>query len=784
MNVLSSLFDTHSQQPPISSPPVSSHSPVVPPQAIIYRLVSIISSSISKASSTVAGINSDQKSASTISKITSKLLFWWTGSIYWIKRNPRIFSVYLITASTFLYIFAPTLFPSSFRFYITDSEEEEEDDDNGEYNGEKKSAKKLRKKSKKQRMQWLRRKKKEGKYTVGLINDANDCFANSNLQALSALRSLYGYICHLALLLPVEEADIAKYRQVLIDYERNKNESKKKPSSSSSSSFVSSSSNNLNGDNASTSATTTPTENNDDNDDDNDDYSVNRRGASITRAMPLEISMALGRMIVQLNEPILTPKALSPWSFLRVLENFYTSKISRSQHDAHELLHLILETLEIEYSRIKRYYIALQEEERGQSSASLNTSASQSNNNRIELPPFPFKGSTRDKITCSKCGYVSNTTPSSFIVLSLMVPQKHSVTLNELLLDFNSPEYIQDYGCTRCRLIALIGRLQTEYNKLSSIKKGSNNNNKSADNIKYTIKELSQYVDDPDKLPEKYSNSLPREINSPISKSTQFYKLPQILTIHLSRSIYEGYGASRNSCKVSVPEYLELIQDTSGQKQSESSEGRQSSSNSSSINSSSNGFAKAQSILGKKRRVQYTLVAMIRHKGTHYAGHYECFRRKNLTWWKTQLAAQNGINKKKQRKSTDTFSSVATDSNNNNNNHEVVDSASASSSSLSAAAAATTNNNNNNNTNTNGSSSNLESIQNMFSQFTSSSSSLSSSILGGQSEQQQLLNDVLPASINDDWWQISDDKVWEKSIKEVMKEESGAYLLFYERITK
>lgn len=45
------------------------------------------------------------------------------------------------------------------------------------------------------------------------------------------------------------------------------------------------------------------------------------------------------------------------------------------------------------------------------------------------------------------------------------------------------------------------------------------------------------------------------------------------------------------------------------------------------------------------------MVAVIRHKGTHYAGHYECFRRKNLAWWKSHLPmyqhypmAPNGAN--------------------------------------------------------------------------------------------------------------------------------------------
>lgn len=679
-------------------------------------------------------------------------------------------------------------------------------------------------------MRWPKQKKREGKYTVGLINKANDCFANSNLQALGALQGLYEYASRMATLQPPATAT-ASYQALVANTQH-----------------------------------------------DDTEKSI-RRSAAANLTGPLEISIALRNMIVLLNEPILDQKDLDPWIFLKALERFYNSLISRSQHDAHELLHLVLETLETEHSRIKRYYVSLREAAAKQSQSDTTSSSIEYLDNLIaSIPRFPFKGHTRDQITCSRCGYIPNTSPSSFIVLSLMVPQKSRATLTDLLVDFGAPEFIQDYGCARCRVSALVQRLTASIGAPSTSPQTRETQTR-------LLEELRPFVEDPDKLPAHLEAHLPRDVTSPIAKSTQFHALPEILAIHLSRSIYAGYGASRNSCKVSVPEYLELMEDFPAQEEPVQGESVED---------------KIKSLLGGKRAVQYVLVAMIRHKGTHYAGHYECYRRKNLPWWKSHLpfnnvsatrakpAATNGSSAQPGRLPTRPVTASATgpaharapatasssdskkedtgddesgeedytsvhrlpypqeqsssispaEISNKTHTHDAMSNGGSATDLRLTTATALEKSDVSGPAGTNGTSdggSQAQAPASAASSATNSSTSKSSSsswtfsfgFLGGGSSAvaadsadgraaptngaangkapssgspppaaaPSLLEvngtaveshadyEVLPPSTQYTWWQISDEKVWEKSMKDVLKEESGAYLLFYEKVS-
>lgn len=722
----------------------------------------------------------------------------------------QIFFLILGTSSA-LYILSPTLVDCI--LYLTS------DDDNSNKNN--KSSKK---------MMLVKRKKKAGKYTVGLVNPANDCFANSNLQALASLRLLYGYISTLALAVPPDITDMKRADE--------------SPASSASSTISS------------------PTL--------NDNSSRNTTRASVRsnpkgiENSPIGLTLALGKTVLALNEPVLVPKSLSPWPFLRVIEAFYNSHISRNQHDAHELLHLILESLEMEHERVSKFYTAQRQ--------------TQPANNDVvavsPVPEFPFKGTTIDKITCSKCGYSPTTSSSTFIVFSLMVPQKKSAHLTDLLNEVSSPEHIKDYGCVKCRVNHVLSTAAaTGQGRDLSIA-------------------LAPYAEQRRlaELPDELEAQLPRNITSPISKSMQFGRLPAILAIHLSRSIYGGYGASRNSCKVTVVETIELWENVdeteSAVKVSSSSEDGKKSS-----------IEIAAALLGNRRKVTYRLVAMIRHKGTHHAGHYECFRRKNLDWWIDNLpkskpassassvsttnnstgctsrrnSASNGIDssakaeKNLTRKTVTGLASVSpepADENQDLKSESVVNTSSQLGSRITNAAAAPTtasptpavitvnpadkfppqtckgessrlaasvkpvtlskedygDEENHGklpfpqaNRTTPLATSKIDVITDKKQlTYSSSSSSVVSLVAQAQQQQQQqqhqqpLLTqqqnqpyrssqqgtavitrhfgpDVAPPS-QYEWWKISDEKTWECSTRDVLKEESGAYLLFYERI--
>lgn len=505
---------------------------------------------------TTTTISHGSSSISTSTAITRSIGLLKTGFVgtqhFFTNLTLKQIFFLIVGTSSALYVLSPTLVDCI--LYLTSPSEDETEN----FNKNNKNSKK---------MMLVKRKKKAGKYTVGLVNPANDCFANSNLQALASLRLLYGYISTLALAVPPDITDMKRADE--------------SPASSASSTI---SSPTINGN----SSRNTPRS------------SVRSNPKGIENS-PIGLTLALGKTVLALNEPVLVPKSLSPWPFLRVIETFYNSHISRNQHDAHELLHLILESLEMEHERVSKFYTAQQQQQTQQANGDTVVVS--------PVPEFPFKGTTIDKITCSKCGYSPTTSSSTFIVFSLMVPQKKSAHLTDLLNEVSSPEHIKDYGCVKCRVNHVLS---------TATATGQGRDLAVA---------LTPYADQRRlaELPDELEAQLPRNITSPISKSMQFGKLPAILAIHLSRSIYGGYGASRNSCKVTVVETIELWENVdetdSAVKASSSEEGKKSS------------IEIAAALLGNRRKVTYRLVAMIRHKGTHHAGHYECFRRKNLDWW-------------------------------------------------------------------------------------------------------------------------------------------------------
>jgi ubiquitin carboxyl-terminal hydrolase 16 len=123
--------------------------------------------------------------------------------------------------------------------------------------------------------------KRKDKFTTGLINTRNDCFANSSVQAFASLPGLNLYL-----------NDILQRHQ-----------------------------------------------------------DVQRLGLEEIPKLPLH--MALAVIVDQLQEQITTTKAMSVWPFLQVIESIFNSKISTNQNDAHELIQLILETLENENIKLR-----------------------------------------------------------------------------------------------------------------------------------------------------------------------------------------------------------------------------------------------------------------------------------------------------------------------------------------------------------------------------------------------------------------------------------------------
>ena len=345
--------------------------------------------------------------------------------------------------------------------------------------------------------------KRVDRYTTGLINVGNFCFANSSIQGLCSLDNLTKYLN--AVYIALED--------------------------------------------------------------------VKRKGTRTdTRAI---VHWALTNLLADLQESILSPRSKSIAPLVKALELAYRGRMSSNQNDAHEFLQLMLEALYNEY-------------------AVLST--------MIPGHAFPFEGQMASNIVCLSCRRTSATTINPFLIYELVTPQRPSATVSDIISESQS-ELIEGYSCLYCK-VSLI--LENE-SRLSSMGV-SNAYSAEEENILNYLRTHHDKLLINEDIPahiEYYINTYsrngcqPSTLKSNIARRTVITKPPRALVIHLSRSNFNGMNYSRNPCNVHFQEILELqvcdIKDN---------------------------------VLGESTTVKYTLKSVVKHTGTHYQGHYQCYRKK------------------------------------------------------------------------------------------------------------------------------------------------------------
>lgn len=350
---------------------------------------------------------------------------------------------------------------------------------------------------------------------------------------------------------------------------------------------------------------------------------VDSKGKEVDRAKLAslqsgEVTLGLKNMIDRLNERPIYKKTISAANFIGVLEHAFGTKISKSQQDAQELLQIVAERLSEEYhagrnarKRAKTAQIdmistmelteteASQQQEAHNSNIEVDqttTSAPtiQEPVNADDMDPlaeeedgFPLEGRTEARTECQFCGFVPKASPTSFVMLNLMVPQKSSTTLNECFDAHFKTEFIDDYKCDKCRLDHALEQYSKELERSRSDERKAT--------IKTSIEKLRMALqDDPEKAPEGVE--LPDTKLAPkrkIARHVEITTFPKVLVVHLSRSVFDPHSSStKNLAKVTFPERLPVG--------------------------------------GLLNRRNYKLLGMVTHKGTHNSGHYETFRRQHL----------------------------------------------------------------------------------------------------------------------------------------------------------
>ncbi|PIG81176.1 ubiquitin carboxyl-terminal hydrolase 16 [Aspergillus arachidicola] len=336
-------------------------------------------------------------------------------------------------------------------------------------------------------------------------------------------------------------------------------------------------------------------------------------GPEVYNSLP-DVKELAGDMLDRLNERPIYKKTISARPFIQALEYAYRTRISRNQQDAQEFLQIVAERLCDEYHAGVKARQRLQGpigiptgSEISQSTEDVTSAKSPSEIEvRIDdgsengLPAiidtklkeidneygFPFEGTLESQIECQFCHYKYKPNQTSFVNLTLQVPQKSSTTLSACFDGLLKTEHIDDFRCDRCRLQHALEAKMQDLKQTRGVKEQQL--------LQAEIQKIQNALStDPEGPLEGVA--LPPAEAAPKRKIARHMRItvfPKIIGIHLSRSIFDRSSSTKNAAKVAFPERLPL-----------------------------------GGILNQK---WFKLLAIVCHKGSHNSGHYESFRRNHL----------------------------------------------------------------------------------------------------------------------------------------------------------
>ncbi|CCG82296.1 Ubiquitin carboxyl-terminal hydrolase [Taphrina deformans PYCC 5710] len=209
-------------------------------------------------------------------------------------------------------------------------------------------------------------------------------------------------------------------------------------------------------------------------------------------------------------------KILSASPLVKALETLQESHISRSQQDAQEFLHMLLESIAAEQNNLPV-------------TESLQQMSIRAAREGRRYKALPFEGAIKSVSTCTDCRHELRSQTNPFLELTILPPQRSSITLGDCIAHTLQSETIEDYNCVHCQ-IALLKRQGRETARFESALAADSNYD----------------------LPRDLSRS-----HVTLERRGSISRLPEILILHINRSLFGAY-ATRNAIDVTYTETLTL----------------------------------------------------------------------------------------------------------------------------------------------------------------------------------------------------------------------------------
>ncbi|OJA15531.1 hypothetical protein AZE42_07293 [Rhizopogon vesiculosus] len=362
------------------------------------------------------------------------------------------------------------------------------------------------------------------------------------------------------------------------------------------------------------------------------------------KAIELDVSSpvvdALLVLLQELNLPRNSYHSIRPLDIISALVNHSPGKhnslfSSREHQDAQELFQLVSECIKREVASVDK------EGHRDRGLGGLSQVRSAANK---EIGKSVFDGLTANRRSCVECGYTEAVMHFPFDSWQLAVPRyvvcahwfRHGCTLTrtqascrleDCLAEYTKLEMLTDCICRKCSMKATHQKLKYDADRLAVAVNADPNvsvskKKRARDARKLEIK--LQTALDHGRVEEDIKGiRLEKVFSKASTKQAMIARPPQVLALHLNRSLSYGHYATKNTVRILFPEFLDLTPFTTS--------GNLSTTPSVPISSQPPLLPRSTTptpATYSVQRVIYRLSAVVCHYGQHSFGHYICYRRK------------------------------------------------------------------------------------------------------------------------------------------------------------